>query len=265
MTRLDAERITIVDVTDGTSFALLPRCADPGYDHRSCDYWEDADRGSKAIRLDWIEPPAASAEPPPPSDSATAANPFLAEARQRSANPFAPAGAGGGGANPFLADDDAADDNPFAPRRAPKPMVGEGAPPKLRLLGRGLSVVGSYAKVLLVDDVPAAYSQFGPLTAYPRAMRTRELYPALPESPLPAVITCIASTAAARGAGLARSLVEAVCDDLGRRGFAAVETYPEIGARPDATSAATPAFWETVGFAVAAQDDRFPVMRREFG
>jgi len=77
------------------------------------------------------------------------------------------------------------------------------------------------------------------------------------------VITCIASTAAARGMGLSRTLVEDVCADLGRRGFAAVETYPEIGLRPDATSAATPAFWKSVGFAVAAPDERFPVMRRE--
>jgi ribosomal protein S18 acetylase RimI-like enzyme len=108
-----------------------------------------------------------------------------------------------------------------------------------------------------------AYAQFGPLTAYPRAQRTRDLYPALPDSPLPAVITCIASTREARGRGLARMLVEDVCADLGRRGFAAIETYPEIGARPDATSAATPAFWESVGFVVAAPNERFPVMRRE--
>ena len=117
--------------------------------------------------------------------------------------------------------------------------------------------------MLLLDDVPAVYCQFGPLTAYPRAQRTRDLYPALPEAPLPAVITCIASTAAARDRGLARSMVEDVCEDLGRRGFAAVETYPELGARPDATSAATPGFWESVGFRVAAPDERFPVMRRE--
>ncbi len=60
-------------------------------------------------------------------------------------------------------------------------------------------------------------------------------------------------------------LVEAVCDDLAGRGFSAVETYPEVGARADATSAAQPAFWERLGFAVAAADDRFPVMRRELG
>jgi ribosomal protein S18 acetylase RimI-like enzyme len=261
MTTPSAGRIAIVDVTDASSFALLPPCADPGFDHRSCDYWEDADRGSKAIRLDWLER-AASPEPEaaPP---AAPANPFLADLQERGANPFAPPGAGGGASNPFLADDDADVDNPFAPRRAPRPTVGGDALPKLRLLGRGLGVAGSYAKVLLHDDVPAGYCQFGPLTAYPRAQRTRELYPALPDAPLPAVITCIATTAEARGLGLARDLVDAVCDDLGGRGFAAIEAYPEIGPRPDATSAATPGFWESVGFVVAAPDERFPVMRRE--
>ncbi len=256
-------RITIVDVTDESTFALLPPCADPGFDHRSCDYWEDADRGSKAIRLDWIQPGGAV---PPEPPRAAPANPFLADLEERRANPFAVGGGGGAGmANPLLPDDDASADNPFAPRRAPRPTVADTAPRKLRLLARGLGVAGSYAKVMLEDDVPAAYCQFGPLTAYPRAQRTRDLYPALPDAPLPAVITCIASTAAARGKGLAKALVAAVCEDLEGRGFAAVETYPTIGAPPDATSAATPAFWESVGFVTAAPDERFPVMRRELG
>jgi ribosomal protein S18 acetylase RimI-like enzyme len=96
-------------------------------------------------------------------------------------------------------------------------------------------------------------------------MRTRDLYPRLPSAPLPAVITCIASTAAARRRGYAGALVVAVCDDLATRGFAAVETYPEVGARPDATSAAQPGFWERLGFVIAAADERFPVLRRELG
>ena len=117
--------------------------------------------------------------------------------------------------------------------------------------------------MLLVDDEPVAYAQFGPLSAYPRARRTRELYPQLPDAPLPAVITCIATTAGARGDGRALQLAEAICDDLTSRGFSAVETYPEIGARLDATSAATVAFWTRLGFATAVDDARFPVMRRE--
>ena len=184
----------------------------PGFDHRSCDYWEDADRGSKAIRLDWLEPGAA------PTAGAAAAGrrgqPVPRRPRGAAANPFARR-LGGASANPFLADDDAAGRQPVraTPGRRDRRSATT-APRKLRLLGRGLGVAGSYAKVLLSDDVPAAYCQFGPLTAYPRAQRTRDLYPALPDAPLPAVITCIATTAEARGAGLARALVEAVCDDL---------------------------------------------------
>ena len=37
------------------------------------------------------------------------------------------------------------------------------------------------------------------------------------------------------------------------------------GAQPDSTSAATPEFWESVGFARAIADERFPVMRLELG
>ena len=111
---------------------------------------------------------------------------------------------------------------------------------------------------------PAVYAQFGPLTAYPRAQRTRDLYPALPDAPLPAVITCIATTAEARHLGLARRLVEVVCEDLEARGFTAVEAYPEVGRAPTRRAPQRPAFWETVGFARAIDDARFPVMRREF-
>ena len=154
-------------------------------------------------------------------------------------------------------------DNPFAPRPAARPGAGRDAPRKLGLLSRGLAIFGSYAKVLIVDDRPTVYAQFGPLSAYPRALRLRELYPQLPDAPLPAVITCIATTAAGRGAGHAQRLVAAVCDDLAERGFAAVEAYPQEGAPPDSTSAATPAFWLSCGFELAVADERFPVVRRE--
>lgn len=260
--------IRVVDVVDDETFRLIPPCADPGFDHRSCDFWEDADRGSKAARLAWLQPgsgrPAVDSEPShtrqPP------ANPFLADLEadaSPAANPFAAARP-----NPFLSpgeeDDTSPAINPFAPPPRARPGADPGAPRKLQLLARSLGVAGSYAKILLRDDVPAVYAQFGPLTAYPRAQRTRDLYPALPDAPLPAVITCIASTAEARHLGLSRRLVEVVCDDLEARGFTAVETYPEVHARADATSAASPAFWDTIGFVLAIDDARFPVMRREF-
>jgi len=257
-------RIRIVDVTDPSGFGLIPPCADPGFDHRSCDYWEDADRGSKAARSSWLEGAASS---PPAATRPSSDNPFAPPVGEPTFNPFAPAsGSSARGFNPFAdEDDEAATFNPFAPAPAVRPSVASDAPRKLALLGRGLAVFGSYAKVLLADDEAAAYAQFGPLSAYPRAQRLRELYPQLPDAPLPAVITCIATISGVRHEGHATALVEAVCADLAGRGFAAVEAYPERGVRLDATSAATPEFWTRIGFAIAVDDERFPVVRRELG
>ena len=269
------DRIRIVDVIDTATFGLLPPCADPAFDHRTCDYWEDRDSGSKAHRAGWLESkPAPGAAPgAAPGQTASAprrapTNPFAPASDARPTNPFAPATARRPGSNPFaLEDDDAADPNPFAPSRPARPGVPAGGPRKLGLLGRGLAVFGSYAKVLLLDEDdgerPVAYAQFGPLSAYPRALRLRDLYPQLPDAPLPAVISCIATTEVAHGRGLALRLVGAVCEDLAGRGFFAVEAYPEANARPHATSAATPAFWVRAGFRVAVDDERFPVVRRE--
>ena len=246
-----------MDVTDEAGFGLVPPCADPSFDHRTCDYWEDAKIGARAARSAWLR---VDAPPPPSAASMRAFNPFLDDdaVRRPSFNPFASDDAAD---NPFAAPVD----NPFAPAPRRAAPVDPGAPRKLQLLSRGRGVFGSYAKVLLLDDEAAAYAQFGPLSAYPRALAVRDLYPALPASPLPAVITCIATTAAARGRGLGLRLVAAICDDLAGRGFAAVEAYPEAIADPDATSAATPAFWVRAGFTVAVDDARYPVMRRELG
>ena len=256
-------QIRIVDVADEPTFRLIPPCADPGFDHRSCDYWEDADRGSKAARLAWLE----AAPLPSPSRPAPADNPFAPVRDAAAPNPFAATERSARpGFNPFADDeDDEPVENPFAPPRPTRRFVGSDVPRKLGLLGRGLGVFGSYAKVLLIDDEPAAYAQFGPLSAYPRAQRLRELYAQLPDAPLPAVITCIATTTEARGRGHAARLIVDVCRDLAERGFAAVEAYPERGTRPDATSAATPEFWLAAGFSLAVDDARFPVVRRELG
>lgn len=261
--------VEIVDVVDLESFGLVPACADPGFDHRSCDYWEDAARGSKASRLTWLpgaDPSSATSSGPsslnPFAPARESANPFAPTRSGPPANPFTAPGRGSGD-NPFAPRDDDAGSNPFVARPRSAATLGTDAPPKLRLLARGLTVFGAYAKVLRVDSRSAAYCQFGPLTAYPRAQRLRDLYPDLPQSPPPAVITCIATTGEARDRGFAARLVAAVCVDLAERGFVAVEAYPEVGARENATSAATPAFWLAAGFSTAADDPRFPVMRRE--
>ena len=257
-----AER-RIIDIGDGASFALIPPCADPRFDHRTCDYWEEADRGSKANRPSWLDVAPLSRQPAPRFGLQD--NPFApSDFDEPASNPFALAGRASI-PDAFADDDEFAVpmDNPFAPQTQRERPLREGVPRKLALLDRGRGIFGSYAKVLTVDDEPVAYCQFGPLSAYPRARRLRELYSQLPDAPLPAVITCIASTATARDQGYARDLADAVCRDLAERGFAAVETYPDMTLSANETSGARPGFWETLGFTIAVDDERFPVMRRE--
>jgi hypothetical protein len=257
--------IRIVDVVDRSTFRVPP-CADGRFDHRSCDYWEDEVRGSKAARPAWWQ---AQAPGPPTTASrpSLADNPFAPPARDIADNPFASTGTGGlldpFGPDPDDDDDDGPAENPFAPSRPAAAPADTATPRKLGQLLRGTGLFGSYAKVLEWQGEPAVYAQFGPLTAYPRAQRIRDLYPRLPQMPLPAVITCIATAAIARDRRLAQRLVAEVCDDLAGRGFSAVEAYPDLTLDADEASAATPGFWVTCGFAAAADDERFPVMRRE--
>ena len=75
--------------------------------------------------------------------------------------------------------------------------------------------------------------------------------------------TCVATTSAGRGRGHAQALIAAVVDDLERRGFSAIEAYPDLTLGPDEASAASPAFWHRCGFERVIEDERFPVMRRE--
>lgn len=250
----DRPDIDIRDVTNAATFESLPPCANPGFDHRSCDYWENGERGAKTARPGWWERSPAA--------------PARVERRPASDNPFERSSPDDREFNPFAAEASTAPAgfNPFAPEARVDPdAIGHDASRKLRLLDRGRGVFGSYANVLLLDGDPAVYAQFGPLSAYPRAQQIRELYPRLPAAPLPAVITCIATTPAYRGQGLARTLVEAVVVDLAGRGFAAVESYPDLALGVDEASAAHPAFWLSCGFDLAVDDERYPVMRRTLG
>jgi hypothetical protein len=152
----DIGGIRIEDVTDEAGFRGIPPCADPGFDHRTCDHWEDADRGSKAARLSWLEPPKPGPAATGPASRVTVDNPFLAERPPGPAvNPFATA-SGPTIRNPFLDDDEEDVPNPFAPAAATPAALEAGAPRKLQLLSRGLGIIGSYAKVLYVADAAAA-------------------------------------------------------------------------------------------------------------
>ena len=75
--------VRILDVTDEAGFRRMPPCADPGFDHRTCDYWEDDRRGSKASRLSWLEP-----TPPPAAGAGTAVQPIRAGVERSEGQPI---------------------------------------------------------------------------------------------------------------------------------------------------------------------------------
>ena len=178
----------------GTSaaFAAIPPCADPRFDHRTCDYWENAERGSSLARPAWLSAPAPAASGTRPT-LGHQDNPF---ARPTDASPDEAAQLAAALRSPdplplgmleSATDVLAGDDlfvtpgwNPFAPGPGRERPRTDGVPRKLALLDRGRGIFGSYARLAYLGDEPVAYAQFGPLSAYPRAQHIRELYPQLP-------------------------------------------------------------------------------------
>ena len=261
--RLAPWPIRIVDVTDEATFGPIPPCADPGFDHRSCDYWEDADRGSKAARLAWLETAASAAPaeaPAPPIRSRS--TPTTSRSSTRSLRSRA-----GPGVQPVRRRRRSRRPTTRSRRRA-RPADGRAATRRASSAcsGGGSAIFGSYAKVLLVDDDRRRVRQFGPLSAYPRAQRLRDLYPQLP------------SCAAARGHHLHR-------DDGGgsppgprpaarrrpsattSRAAASRPSRPIRSAARRPTRRAPPrrSSGSRSGSSVAVDDERFPVVRRELG
>jgi hypothetical protein len=142
---------------------------------------------------------------------------------------------------------------------------------KLSRLLAGARLAGSYGMLAhrtddAGDAVAAGWAQFGPISAYPRALSIRERYPELPDSPPPWVITClqVPPDAPDRDA-VGAALLGAVCEELDRRGIIAVEAYPEAADDPWVPSPGPAALYLVAAFERAAGDERFPVMRRELG
>jgi hypothetical protein len=136
---------------------------------------------------------------------------------------------------------------------------------KRTALMAGARLAGSYGMVAeRGDGTVVGYAQFGPLSVYPRAQLIRDRYPDLPESPAPWVVTClqvVPNTAERDRVG--QALVDAVCADIDRRGVVAVEAYLERAADPWMPSGGPASVYEDAGFTRAADDEQFPVYRRE--
>ena len=223
----------LIGIETAEELLLVPPCARDDADHATCTWWEDAERGTKV----GAAPTKSSARATAPAGGKSALAAFLGveEEGAPSFNPFAPK-------------------TPTREEALREAAAAPGQPPKLRLLTRQLPVSGPMGWVLLARGEPVAYCQAGPLSAFPRAQRLRDRYPELPDSPPPAIVTCISVIPSARGAALGSALVEGVLTRLGAVGFTAAESYPEDPSNapdPDGTSAANQSFWERLGFDVA--------------
>ena len=178
--------LRFVDVRDVAAFAAIPPCADPRFDHRTCDYWENAERGSNISR-----PAGCRGRPRPqrrpahaPRSRTTPSPRHPMPRRTRLPNSLAHSAhdptpqAMLASATDVLAGDDLFATpgwNPFAPGPGRERPRTDGVPRKFALLDRGRGIFGSYARVAYLADDPVAYAQFGPLSAYPRAQRPRAI------------------------------------------------------------------------------------------
>lgn len=156
---------------------------------------------------------------------------------------------------------------------------------------------GSCGQIALVDDQPAGCALYSPPSAVPRAT----LFPTSPVSPDAVLLTTLRSEPPYQHNDIANRLIQAVVDDLVRRGVRAIEAFG-IRQDPSATAMSTrsvrsmflleridnPAqgvpssprqrsnsgcspescmidadFLEDVGFTVVAQHHRFPRLRLE--
>jgi hypothetical protein len=157
-------------------------------------------------------------------------------------------------------------------REAPEAPAGDAAPRqrlKAERLTAGARLGGTYGMLAYRTDAggtreAVGWAQFGPISIYPRAQSIRDRYPQLPDSPAPWVVTCLQVPAEAGARDeLAVALLEAVCDELDRRGINVVEAYPEIVADAWRPSPGPTAVYQAGGFERVVDDERYPVYRRE--
>ena len=124
------------------------------------------------------------------------------------------------------------------------------------------------------DARAVGWVSLGPRTSYERIVRSKVI-PKVDERPVWSVV-CFAVSAAARGRGVARALLEGAVAFARERGAEALEAYPVVvdadeGIRPESAFTGTLPMFERAGFTVVAERASDPsasrprvVVRREF-
>lgn len=146
-------------------------------------------------------------------------------------------------------------------------------------VSRTLLEWGSCGRVIYSESLPVGFVLYAPPTAVPRA----QAFPTSPPSPDAILLTGFHVLPEFRGSGLGRALVQAVVQDLARRGVSAIEAFGKDGPHGDDVDEAGEAgtaeatgegtstshcvvaadFLRSVGFKTVAPHPRWPRLRLE--
>lgn len=114
-----------------------------------------------------------------------------------------------------------------------------------------------------LGDVPVGWCQVGPRDRLAKLVKAFELAP----DPDTWAITCFHIVPGARGKGVAGRMLQAVVGDLRTRGVRRVEGFPRRGEGhpPEEVWTGTESMFESAGFRVVADNEKFPVLAIELG
>lgn len=125
---------------------------------------------------------------------------------------------------------------------------------------------GSCGRIIYSENLPVGFVLYAPPNAVPRA----NAFPTSPPSPDAVLLTAFHVLPEFRGGGLGRTLVQAVANDLTRRGVRAIEAFGDatpshdIGDDRGEHSCVVPsAFLSSVGFKTVRPHPRWPRLRLE--
>jgi len=127
---------------------------------------------------------------------------------------------------------------------------------KLGWLQRVTKEFGNCGKLVYVDGICIAYTQYAPSRNLPRSAD----YDSGPPSEDAVLISCLfIPQKQFRQVGIGSRLLHSVIDELRKRGMKAIETFPRIGASENPSGPIE--FYVRNGFRMHRDDKEFPLVR----
>ncbi|MQA08480.1 MAG: GNAT family N-acetyltransferase [Pseudonocardiaceae bacterium] len=119
---------------------------------------------------------------------------------------------------------------------------------------------GSCGRIAYSEKLPVGFVLYAPPNVVPRS----QAFPTSPASPDAVLLTAFYVLPEFRGGGLGRLLVQAVAQDLTKRGVKAIEAFGKADVEADESSCVVAAdFLRSVGFKTVQPHARWPRLRLE--